>query len=219
MKLSAIHASKVTAFVEVDDLNPQGKIFPPDMMDAIAARCEFRKSPENFGKEVQPTGAVFEIGRWGDQPISKLTLFRDGIVLETASSTEDTESTLQEMLVWAREEIGIRFEPEMIKRKVFYSNLVVYLNIQLDSLHSVLAEIAAAISGDTTKQINLPMVYRTAGITISPSTLIAKHPTGAFSIERRIDVPDSENKYFSGAPLRTSEHLALLEKFEKALQK
>jgi hypothetical protein len=219
MKLAAIHVSRVTVFVEVTDLIPQGKVYFPDLVNAIVARCEFKKFPQDFGKEPLPAGAVFEMGKWKDQPIGKLTIFRDGLVLETASSTEDTESTLQEMLLWTKKEVGIQFEPGMVKRKAFYSQVAVYFDLQLDSLHPILSEIAATLSEATSKQVDLPMVYRTAVITLSPNTLSAKHPTGVFSIERRIDVPDSENKYFSSAPLRTLEHLALLEKFEKVLYK
>lgn len=218
MKLAAIHASKISALIEVVDLIPQGKIFFPDLLTAIASRCEFRKAPQDFGKETA-AGAVFELGKWKDQPIFKLTLFRDGIVLETGSSTEDTESTLNEMLQWAKKEIGIHFEHEMIRRKVFYSQLAVYFGVELDLLHPVLGEMASTLTEAATRQLLMPMNYRMAGITIGTSTLEAKYPTGVFTIERRLDVPDSENKYFSGAPLRTFEHLALLEKFEKALRK
>jgi hypothetical protein len=218
MKLAAIHVSKVSALLDAVDLIPQGKVFFPDLVNGIAAHCEFRKFPQEVGKETPTAGIVFEMGRWKDQPITKLTLFRDGVVLETGSSTEDTESTLQEMLFWARKEIGIQFEPEMIKRKVFYSQVAVYFDVWLDSLHPVLGEAATALSEAATIQAAQPMLYRTAGIIIGVNALTAKYPTGVFTVERRLEVPDSENKYFSSAPLRTLEHLALLEKFERALQ-
>jgi hypothetical protein len=219
MKLAAIHASKVTALVEITDLVPTGKVFAPDLMTAIAERCEFRKFPQDFGKKQEPAGAVFEIGKWNDQPINKLTIFNDGVVLETSSDTDDTDATLHQLLMWAKKEIGINYEPEMIRRKLFTSNLVVYSDMQLDSLHPILKELAAFVSSDTSKQFNHQFVYRTAGITLGTNTLTSKFAPTVFSIERRIDVPDSENKYFSTAPLRTSEHLSLLEKLEKALRK
>ena len=42
---------------------------------------------------------------------------------------------------------------------------------------------------------------------------------GFFSIERRAEVPFSEDTYFSQAPLRTTEHLELIQEFEAALGK
>jgi hypothetical protein len=219
MKLAAIHLSKVTYLVETIDLAPFGKIFLPDLVNAIAQRCEFRKFPQNIGKEKEPPGVVFETGKWDDQPIGKLILFTDGIVLETNSTTEDTEATLLALLLWAKESLGLHFEPEMVKRKIFYSQVAVYFDIQLDSLHPICEEIAKTLSVANTKLFNQPFVFRTAAITVTTNTLAGKFVPGMFSVERRIDVPDSENKYFSSAPLPTSEHLALLETFEKALKK
>jgi hypothetical protein len=219
MKLAAIHTSRVTALVEIIDLVPEGKVFLPDLLEAIAVRCDFRKYPKDFGKTEPTAGAIFEIGKWNDQPIGKMTIFTDGIVIETGSSTEDTETALHELLLWAKEDMGIKYEAAMIKRKVFYSQLAFYLDVKPEVMHPILGELAATLSDAASKQAGVPMMYRTSGIVLGPSTLIAKFPTGNFTIERRVDVPDSENKYFSGAPLRTPEHLALLEKFETALRK
>ena len=97
--------------------------------------------------------------------------------------------------------------------------MLVYLDVRLDSVHPVLDEIAAIVSKAASDQTAQAMIYRTAAITLGVNVLTAKNPTGVFSIERRLESPDSENKYFSSAPLRTFEHLALLEKFEKSLQK
>ena len=219
MKLAAIQMSRVSALVEINELIPTGKVFTPDVMTAIAERCEFRKFPQEFGKKQEPAGAVFEIGKWNDQPINKLTIFNDGVVLDTSSDTDDTDATLQQLLMWAKKEIGINYEPEMIHRKLFTSQLVVYSDMQLDSLHPILKELAAFISSDASQQFNQQLVYRSAGIILNTNNLTSKFSPSVFSIERRIDVPDSDNKYFSTAPLRTSQHLSLLEKFEKALQK
>jgi hypothetical protein len=218
MKLAAIHGSKVSALVEIAELVPTGKVFVPDLMTAIAERCEFRKFPQDFGKKKEEAGAVFEIGKWNDQPINKLTIFNDGVVIETNSDTSDTDTTLEQLLMWAKKEIGITYESEMIRRKHFTSQLVIYSDMQLDALHPILRELAAFVSSDASKQADHQHVYRTAGITLSTNTLESKFAPTAFSIERRIDVPDSNKKYFSTAPLRTKDHLALLEKFEKALQ-
>jgi len=171
MKLAAIQASRVSALVEIAELIPTGKIFAPDLMTAIAERCEFRKFPQDFGKKKEEAGAVFEIGRWNDQPIHKLTIFSDGIVLETSSDTNDTDATLQQMLLWAKKDIGIDYEPEMIRRKLFTSQLVVYSDMQLDALHPILRELATVVSSDVSKQSDHQFVYRTAGITLGPNSL------------------------------------------------
>jgi adenylosuccinate lyase len=107
----------------------------------------------------------------------------------------------------------------MIKRKVVASQLTVYLDVQLDFVNPILGEIAKVASTSASRQTDIPLTYRTSGITLSPNTLTSKFTPTIFSIERRLDTPDSQNKYFSTAPLHTSEHLDVLRKFEKALQK
>lgn len=219
MKLAAIHVSRVSYFLDIVDLVSSGRVFLPDLVTAIAEHCEFRKFPQNFGKENETKGAVFEIGKFGNQPITKLTIFNDGVVLETNSSTDVTEETLLAMLAWAKSASGLQFEPEMVKRKVFFSQLTAYLEVTLDSVHPIFGEISKELSKSNSDLYQQPMAFRTSGITLGVNTLTAKFLPAAFSIERRIDVPDTENKYFCSAPLTTGEHIALLEKFEKALQR
>ena len=50
--------------------------------------------------------------------------------------------------------------------------------------------------------------------TIGHDPLIIKWGRSPFSIQRRLDVPFSENKYFSEAPLPTDVHIELLRNFE-----
>jgi hypothetical protein len=218
MKLAAIHLSKVTALVEVADLVRDGKVFVPDLIKAITTRFEFRKFPDDPASFGQPGGLVFEIGKWDGLPIYKLTLFNDGIVLETSATTEETEKALYEILKWGTE-LGLVFDERMISRLLVVSSLAVYLDINLDDLHPVLKRLAAITSERQSERMTIPLAYRTSGIAIGASTLTSKFPTAAFTIERRLDVPDSTNKYFSSAPLHTAEHLNALEEFEIGLRK
>jgi hypothetical protein len=39
-----------------------------------------------------------------------------------------------------------------------------------------------------------------------------------FRVERRVGAPYDQNVYYSGAPLRTADHVAVLEEFERAMQ-
>lgn len=218
MRLAAIHQSKVTAIVEVADLVRDGKVFVPDFINAITARCEFRKFPNDPGSFGQPSGLVFEIGKWDGLPIHKLSIFNDGIVLETAATTEETEKALYAILEWSTE-LGLVFDPNMITRVPVVSSVAVYLDINLDDLHPALRKIAALISRAQTERMRIPLAYRASGFSIGSNTLVSKYPIAAFTVERRVDAPDSTNKYFCSAPLHTSEHLKALEELEKALQK
>ncbi len=219
MRLSAVHNSRVTFLIEIAELTPFGKVHPPTLLNALAKRCDFKNFPENLGKEPKPQAFVFEGGLWNKQPITKLSLFNDGIALDTGSSTEDTETTLLELLEWAKRDLGLAFEPAMVRRKMLLSQLVFYMEGRLDSVHPIFGEMEKVLSQSTSENLNHPFSYRIASVQLSPNPLDAKFLPGLFSIERRADTPDSENKYFSTAPVHTKEHLALLERFERSIRK
>jgi len=217
MRLAAIHASRITALIEVSDLIRDGRVFIPDLINAIVARFEFRKFPSDPASFGQAGGLVFEIGKWEGLAVYKLSLFNDGIVLETTATTEETERALFEILSWSTQ-VGLVFERNMINRLIVGSTVAVYLDVNLDDLHPILRTISETCSDAASQMLTVPLAYRTAGISVSPSTLTSKVMPTTFTIERRLDVPDSQNKYFSNAPLHTSHHLKALEDFERALQ-
>jgi hypothetical protein len=61
-------------------------------------------------------------------------------------------------------------------------------------------------------------------VTYEPTALLfnldqsqSKLMPGVFSIERRADIPFSDKKYFSNAPLATRDHIELLKAFETSM--
>ena len=61
------------------------------------------------------------------------------------------------------------------------------------------------------------VTYEPTAILFNLDQSLTKLTPGAFSIERRADVPFPDKKYFSNAPLATQEHIQVLKDFERAL--
>jgi hypothetical protein len=217
MKLLAIHLGKVSWLAETAAFDPKGKLFLPDFLASITALAEFRVAPDKSG-QYREKGAVFEVGKLGGQRIDKLSIFNDGFVIETGSPTEDTEACLRDLMLWAKEVHGLKFDPEIVKRKMYYSRLVAFMDIDLDDLNPILKKMGQPISDSVSATTRVPSPYRTAGVYIDVNTLTRKYPPGPFSVERKLDSPDDDNKYFCSAPLETNKHLELLEQFEAALK-
>lgn len=220
MKLASVVLARFIAIISLEEMNPVGRIFYPDLANGLVEQFRFQKVPkESWELSLAGTSGVeFEHGKVGDIVIQKLSIFRSGLVLDTASSTSDSKSALREILAWGVEKFAINYKPEMVKRTSYYSQVVVYLDTSLDSLNSVLSLLCKRVSELVSAQFGQPILYETYGISLSLDPTTTKLAPGGFSVEKRAEIPFSENKYFSGAPLQTEDHLKLLEEFETALK-
>jgi hypothetical protein len=140
------------------------------------------------------------------------------ILAETASSTTDSEKILEEALNWSAATFGMDYRPGMIKRKAHVSQLTFYSDSIFKNLHPALLKISAKISARVPQYFGLNVEYRPSSFAITYDPLTLKNGVAPFSIEPRAEVPYSENKYFSTAPLPTEEHINLLEELEADLQ-
>jgi hypothetical protein len=107
----------------------------------------------------------------------------------------------------------------MIKRKAFVSQIIFYSDVPLLSVNPILDVIGKRISKEVSNNLKLPYEFQPGGVSLGIDPEEQRIPVPAFSIERREGVAFSENKYFSAAPVSTDTHLALIEEFERAVQK
>ena len=62
-----------------------------------------------------------------------------------------------------------------------------------------------------------PINYEPTGIILNLDQSTTKLAPVFFTLERRAEVPFTDNKYFSSAPLSTQDHIGILQEVEKAL--
>jgi hypothetical protein len=84
-------------------------------------------------------------------------------------------------------------------------------------MNPVIEEICEEIQRTVGAGLKQEFVAEPIGLTIHTDVTQTRFAPAKFSIERRADAPFFENTYFSGAPLSTQRHLALVEKFERSL--
>jgi hypothetical protein len=144
-------------------------------------------------------------------------IFTHGILLDTRVSTDVSAALLHDTLVWAKSELGLHFEDRMIKRKALASQLTFESDMKMARLNPALDRIARWISVKLSDSMGQPVVYEPTGLVLNLDQSISKLTPGAFTIERRAEVPFSDNKYFSSAPLSTQDHIGTLKDFEKTL--
>jgi hypothetical protein len=215
MKLSAVVLARSLAFVETFDMNPQGGIFLPDVVRGIVEKFGFMKFPQKLEEFDDMKGVDFIGGKWGNVVVEKFTLYRNGLLLDTRVSTKESQRVLLEGLGWATATFGFKFDPKMISRWGFLSNLTFHSdcpfllkgNFAVERLNERVYNAVSKPSGDETP-------WEPIVLTLHSEQLPRKPVTAAFTIQRRAETLFSENKYYSEAPLPTETHLAILESFE-----
>jgi hypothetical protein len=217
MQLAGIVTARFVAFIETLDLNPRGHAYFPKMVPAMVDRYGFAKFPQKLEEFDETKGILFEGGRFKDVTIQRIQVFSNVLVAETASSTTDSESILEDALLWASETFGLLYRPGMIKRKAYVSQLTFQSDVPLNTLHVALARLSSRISTIVPEFVGQSLKYEATGITIGYESLATKLTLANFTIERMADTPFSENKYFSQAPLPTEQHITLLKEFEADL--
>jgi len=219
MEITAVLMARIVAFVEVQELNPRGKTYYPDIVAALVKRFNFQvypTKPEDFDES---KGIQFTDGKFSDGTLDRLQVFTHGLVVDTRVSTDVSAALLRDTLLWAKSALGLHFEERMIKRVGFGSQLTFESEMKMATLNPVIGRIAETISSKLRGTMGQPVTYEPTGVLWNLDQSISKLAPGLFTVERRVDVPFSQNKYFSNAPLPTQDHIDLLKDFENALLK
>jgi hypothetical protein len=213
MELVAISLARVVSFLEVLSLDPFGRNSSLDVFRNIGSRYSFAQVPQTFAEIDFQKGVELSSGKCNGINVDKLTVYHNGIVVDTRTSTEESEKVLHDVLDLARDLFGAEVKSS---RRVFWSQLVFRSNIRLALIHPAIEKIVARLTASVSTDLKHPYVFDPA-IVIGADLSQTKIAPAAFSIERRAEIPFSENTYFSSAPLRTPEHVELLEQFEASL--
>jgi len=215
MQLSAVALARFIVFIEIAELDPRGRLHFPELSESLVKQFGFQKYPQKFEEFDLQKGIEFAQGKWARGSVEKLTIFGGGLAVETRSSTDDSESFLHEFLSWAATKFGIQYRPEMIKHVAYVSQVVFHVEAPILALLSnPVAKLSQRVSNSIEKVLKEKIHYEPTALWIGMDQLTRKMVPAAFSIQRRIDVPFSENKYFSEAPLPAEVHLTLLGEFE-----
>jgi hypothetical protein len=215
MELAAIIVARYFVFIETVELNPRGRAFFPELVTALVNRYGFVKFPQKPEDYDETKGVVFQGGRMGNVTVAQVQVFNHATVVDTASSTDDSERFLNEAFTWLSKDFGIAYRPDMVRRKTYVSQISFYSDIVLPKLHPAISRLADRLSARVPEYFMQPLKYQPSGLIVGYDPQTVKTGPSAFTIEPRADSLFEEHKYFSTAPLPTNEHIALLEQFEK----
>jgi hypothetical protein len=223
MKLLSVAKARSVWLFAVQELNPQGKNINQPLGEWLKNRYHFASYPEVFTETeaTKKSGYVFGNGsfKYGDATTSvALTVHSDGLIGDTISSTDATDAFLQDVLEGVKTDFGLSYDPAMVWQRAHISELNVRCERDLKGLGPKVAQLEECLNAALRRNESAARrdTFRLDGITFRADWQ-SSNKMPPFTFESRVNMPFAENRYYSQAPLRTGEHLGLLEKLEHIL--
>lgn len=212
MQITEIVLARTAWFFNVRLLNPAGLSWGP-ILSSFKDRYKFLVYPSapsefDFTKGIRYDGGEFTFE--GKQINVGVSIYSDGWYVDTMVSTEASDTFLDDLVGWVSTSFGLRHARDIVTRVLYDSQIVFTSDInltkssdELQAFNNLLCE----FSGNPTEELSA-IVFGSNPASPNPTT-----PT--FTFERRVNVPFTENKYYSRAALPTKKHIQLLEHFQR----
>jgi len=220
MELLAVRTARFIAHLNAEELNPSGYALAHKFFDAFTERYAFLKRPMTADEmlDSQDKGITFEAGRFGDLGISRIVLFEWGVAVETNSSTDDCEKILEDMLGWAAQTFKLANRANLITQRNYVSEILFASEMSLPNINPSLKAIGDRVTKLVAGYLGNSAPFELGGLHWFFDASQTKQLFTPFRVERFVagETPFSAKKYYSGAPLKTSDHLQIIRDFELA---
>jgi hypothetical protein len=220
MELLAVRTARLIAYLNVEELNPSGFAIAHKFFYAFTEHYKFLKRPMTADEmlDTQDKGINFEAGKFGEIGITRLGLFNWGVIVETNSSTDDCEAILKDMLDWAAETFKLANRPNLITRRNYVSEIIFSSLMSFPAISPILKKVGEKLTNLVGGYLGQSLPFELGGLHWFFDASQTKQLFTPFRIERFTagETPFLENKYYSGAPLRTADHIQIIREFELA---
>jgi hypothetical protein len=187
------------------------------LVRATEERYGFLQGPRVVSDYNLQNGITFLDGQFGTTLITKLSVHGNGVLAEANDTTDQIDAFLDDLISFSNELLGFTVFTEPDLRRAYLSQFEAEIENGLAESFSEFTEIGRKISS----------IVKSYGANSSPFevTELALHcdinalelprPGPKFSIARRAAETFDKRLYFVSAPLRTKEHISLVNELEK----
>ncbi len=226
MKLVAIETGRAGIIVPIGEVLPLTGLYLPDLCASIAEKYSFASSPGLTPlNELQNKGAEFQLGKLqlGDEEhnIQKFIVVAEGFVA-SAWSTEVARKLPEDFLAWASDNHGFRIDPSTFNRYFFLSQVIVEFEAPVANIVRNFEALSGSVRKTFQSTYGVDNQFQFSSLSIDYDRTVVSdsklNQLSQFTLERQIDKPFSSNRFFCQAPLRTDDHIRLLEELEKRLK-
>lgn len=183
----------------------------------IKERYYFFQGPEKIEDFNLERGTTFLRGALNDSiKIDRLQLLKSAILCEASIDLDQCDIFLDDVIQFGSEILGVPIEENVEFGRIYVSQLEVELDNTLQKYTDQFTEIGKNISSYIAVYGNKVEPYLPSAIAFSGDPAeIGGIKTESFKLEERVGFPRREKIYYSSAPLKTKDHIAVLEKLER----
>lgn len=213
MDLVAYESSSLVVLLSIK--RPAGQLYLPAAAAMLVSRYAFADPPEAKNLLNRDANSIeFRHGRFDGSAID-LALYNDGVLISSSSNTDLHDAFFADLSEWMGTELGV--EPIKTQKidKMYASNILISSKKDILSPLSEIQKIGASVSRRLAKTNELKVNFEPFGVTLAAdATLIPGMKPEAFRVERKAGINFDLSQYSSSAPLRTKDHLAVLDELE-----
>jgi hypothetical protein len=214
MKLLSIDSTRMTELFQARRADSQPNL--PQLAAALAERYSFIGSPTSLA-ELTDNHIEFSHGVFENGSIEKLDVYNDGVVISARATSDFVEAFLNDFMHWIQEDLGMEVWTSRGVTRLYDSELVVELDPSVMNVLEQLNGISRKLSTMIAENCGMNIDYHALGFGYSCDQALSRgHVPSSFRLERRLASEFQLNQFISIAPLKTSQHLELLESIESA---
>jgi hypothetical protein len=191
---------------------------PIPAIRAIQDKYGFVQIPLRLEEMDLKQGVNFLRGFFRGQVLDKLALYENGLLCEARCDNSICDAFLTEFLQWANAQ-GFRAKPvNLTGVRAYLSQIEVTSNASFERIFSKLNDVGVGVTKMLASYGQPASEYKVRGFRMHYD-VIENPALGApeFVFERRSGAAFSSNTFFASAPIKTAEHLKMLESLEALL--
>lgn len=217
MQLLSVGLARSIWLFDSNELNPGGKSIFPDALTWLGERYSFETFPKTISElDKDKRGFIFKTGKFHTDTDSisvNLSIFDDGIVAETWSSTENGDLFLEDILRCLATRYGLAMPGQI--RKIYVSEVNVRLDRALRDYDQRLVAFCKTL--DKIFESHQLPPFELSGMRFYTDTSRSSYKAPGFVVERKLGVAFDRNTFWTQSAFKTKDHLRAVEEFEKML--
>ena len=213
MKLLEIEMSRVTALFRMT--RRSGQPYLPHIVAQVAERYRFGSSPHSIDEQ-GGNRAEFRHGLFEGNAIEALEIYNDGIIVKSRSDTDFIDEFIVDFVAWLEGDHGYSMIETHTVSRMYDSTLLIETDRDVFQPFEAYAEILKMIEKALQDSSGLEIAYQNFGLTLSADqTRNSALKPAPFRFERKEGIEFSRHQFYSTAPLKTKQHLGILERLEQ----